>query len=138
MKVLFEETLPSVESLYSLFITTGWNEEYCLLPEELHRAASASYCTISAWQNGRLAGFGRVVSDGVLHGMIYDLIVHPDFQNRGIGSKILTLLLERCSKDRIKEVQLFCAEGKEVFYNRRGFLRRPETAPGMTFSGKAQ
>jgi ribosomal protein S18 acetylase RimI-like enzyme len=64
-------------------------------PDALHQALQQSWYTVSAYDTGRLVGFGRVVSDGVLYAMIYDLIVIPSHQRRGIGSEILRSLVAR-------------------------------------------
>lgn len=40
-------------------------------------------------------------------------------------------LLEQCQKENIKWVQLFCAEGKQPFYQKLGFKEREINAPGM-------
>ncbi len=123
--------IPAKDDLFQLYLTTGWNKEYSLTALQFHQAVSSSYCSQSCWDGDLLTGFARVVSDGLLHGMIYEMIVHPDYQNRGIGSQILKELLDKCRSDGILEMQLFCAEGKEQFYQKHGFVRRMETAPGM-------
>ncbi|MCK5246086.1 GNAT family N-acetyltransferase, partial [Candidatus Bipolaricaulota bacterium] len=51
-----------------------------------------SWYTLSAYDDNQLIGFGRLLCDGVMHAMIFDLIVHPDHQHRGIGSEILRRL----------------------------------------------
>ena len=124
--------LPDKDELFSLFLTTGWNDDYRLTPEELTAAVTASTLTVSARYDHQLVGFGRMLSDGVLHGMIYEMIVLPQFQGRGIGSEILRRILTRAEDIGIREIQLFCAKGKEPFYIRHGFERRSENAPGMT------
>lgn len=75
--------------------------------------------------------FGRIVSDTILHAMIYDMILRPEYQRQGIGSRVLSMLLDRCRRARIRDVQLFCAKGREAFYRRHGFEPRPADAPGM-------
>ena len=84
---------------------------------------------------GRSAGFGRIVSDGVVHALIADLIVLPAYQRRGIGSEILRRLLDQCRTHEIHTVQLFCASGKAGFYEKHGFVRRADDAPGMVWRG---
>lgn len=126
--------LPDRQSLFELFETTGWNQKYRLTPEELFNAVESSLFVVSAYVDRHLVGFGRVVSDGILHGMIYEMIVHPEYQRRGIGSSILVNLLERCREHGIREIQLFCAAGKEPFYSSHGFMRRAEDAPGMSIA----
>ncbi len=124
--------LPGRDELFSLFLTTGWNDDYQLTPEELIAAVKASTLTVSARNDHQLVGFGRLVSDGILHGMVYEMIVLPGFQGRGIGSEILRRILAMAEEIGIKEIQLFCAEGKEPFYAKHGFVKRTDNAPGMT------
>ena len=90
---------------------------------------------MTAYCEGRLAGTGRVISDGVLHALIVDVIVPPEYQGRGIGTSIMERLIERCRAARIHDVQLFCARGKAPFYRRLGFVNRPADAPAMDFKG---
>jgi GNAT superfamily N-acetyltransferase len=65
--------------------------------------------------------------------MIYDLIVIPECQGAGLGERLLARLVERCTTAGIRDIQLFCAKGKRPFYEKRGFVARPEYAPGMQY-----
>jgi len=131
MNLEYLTKIPPTGEFWNLFLTTGWNDEYRFTPGRLAEAIKESWCAVSVYEGDRLVGFGRVVSDGVLHAMIYDLIVDPEFQHRGIGSEILRLLIDRCRDARIPDIQLFCARGKKAFYERHGFAVRPDDAPGM-------
>ena len=133
MDFTFTQEMPTPEKIWALYQTTGWNEEYDLTPAEVHRALRSSWYLIAVYHDSQLVGFGRLVSDGVLHAMLYELIVAPAFQNRGVGSKILERLIARCETHRIRDIQLFCARGKRQFYEKRGFVARPEEAPGMQY-----
>jgi len=124
---------PAGEQFWRLFQTTGWNKKYQLSPGELVQSLHASWFVISAYDGEKLVGFGRLVSDGVLHAMIYELIVLPEYQGRGIGGKILEDLVAKCREARVRDIQLFCAAGKRAFYEKRGFRVRPEDAPGMQY-----
>ncbi len=133
MKIQYTEGLPTAKEYKGLFDTTGWNNGYKASGDELHKALRQSWYILCAYHSGRLVGLGRVVSDGVLYAMIYDLIVIPSYQGRGIGSKILHRIIDRCQKAHIREVQLFSAAGKTVYYQKRGFEVRPKDALGMRF-----
>ena len=123
---------PTPDQYFALFETTGWNDEYHLTPHDLARALKESAFTVSAYADGHLIGFGRVVSDSI-HAMIYDLIVAPDQQRQGVGSDILDRLVKHCQEANIRDIQLFCAAGKHEFYERHGFVARPDDAPGMQY-----
>lgn len=88
---------------------------------------------VSAYQDDKLIGFGRIICDGIVHALILDLIVHPDFQNQGIGGLILEKLIKKCQYHQIRDIQLFCAKGYAGFYEKHGFKKRNEDAPGMEY-----
>lgn len=129
--VFYQTSVPERLAYHDLFETTGWNDEYGATPDELDRANRSSWFAVAAYDAERLVAFGRVVSDGVLHAMVYDMIVRPGYRRRGLGSEVLSRLLARCREAGIRDVQLFCARGKKPFYVRHGFESRPDDAPGM-------
>ena len=131
MEVTYRDELPSTSMFTELFETTGWNRIYKASSTALEEALHHSWYSISAYESEQLVGFGRVVSDGILHAMIYDLIVTPSCQGRGIGSEILSRLVQNCRTAGIRDVQLFSAAGKSSFYERFGFAARGADSPGM-------
>jgi len=135
--ISYVSAVPDKGDYFALFETTGWNREYGRSADQLHEAIRSSWYLLSAYDEERLVGFGRVISDGVLHALIVDLIVLPEYQGMGIGSHILTQLTGRCMAHRIADVQLFCAKGKAGFYQKRGFVTRPSDAPGMELRSPA-
>lgn len=87
----------------------------------MQTAINASTDVFAAHANGELVGFGRLVSDLVYYGTIWDLAVRPDMQNNGIGSDILLGLLGRARHHRLVMVGLFTAHHNRTFYERHGF-----------------
>jgi N-acetylglutamate synthase-like GNAT family acetyltransferase len=135
-KTHLSDNLPDKDEVFDLFLTTGWNENYQLSKEELYTAVKESWYMISAYDNDRLVGFGRIICDGVVHALILDMIVHPAYKRKGIGSRILKNLVEKCHEHNIRDIQLFCAKNQKNFYEKHGFVPRPENAPGMEKSKK--
>jgi len=133
MSIIYKTNLPRIDQYFDLFETTGWNSEYCLTKDELSISLSNTYYAVSAYEKNKLVGFGKIVSDGVIHAMIYEMIVDPDYQGEGIGSNILNKLVDKCLKENIRDIQLFCAKGKKIFYERHGFTVRENNAPGMQY-----
>lgn len=131
MGAIYKDGLPDQTQFYTLFETTGWNKTYRLNADQLYRALQASWYMVSAYDGEELVGFGRVLSDGVLHALIVEVIVLPEHQGRSIGRRIMEMLIERCQSAGVRDIQLFCARGKAGFYERFGFVPRPADAPGM-------
>jgi GNAT superfamily N-acetyltransferase len=133
MQIEFRSDIPDPDQFWHLYQTTGWNEEYQLSLDDLMQALRASWYLLGAYDGERLVGFSRLVSDGVLHAMVYEMIVLPEYQGRGIGGQILEKLIQKCREAGIRDIQLFCARGKRGFYENYGFRARPVDAPGMHY-----
>ncbi len=131
--IKYSNELPERDTYCELFRTTGWYKDHNLSDDSIYKAAENSFHFVSAWSGERLVGVGRMISDGNLHALIVDMIVHPDFQGKRIGTVILGELIDVCRKHNIIDIQLFCADGKKPFYMKNGFVLRPETAPGMQY-----
>jgi GNAT superfamily N-acetyltransferase len=135
MVITYTDDVPRKAEFYRLFETTGWNKKYQLSPEELLQAVENSWYAVSAYNGDTLVGFCRVMCDGVVHALILDLIVAPSDQGQGIGSQILRMVTDKCTSCGIRDIQLFSARGKAAFYEKNGYVRRPQDAPGMEWLG---
>lgn len=129
--IVIKETLPDINDYWELFQTTGWNQDYNFSVQDLANAIQHSWYSVSMYDSNKLIGFGRVIADGIHHAFIVDLIIHPAYQGKGFGSKLLNNLVNKCKDSRIKDIQLFAAKDKYEFYEKFGFERRPINAPGM-------
>lgn len=135
--IAYHEQPPPAIDYGRLFETTGWNKSYQASAQEFHQAISDSWYVLSAYENGRLVGFGRIISDGVLYALICDLVVNPTCQGQGIGSSLLDKLIAHCRSKGIRVIWLFAAKGKSSFYKKFGFQERPLDAPGMQMTPAA-
>lgn len=101
------------------------------------KALENSLYTVGAYDNDRLVGMGRIVGDGAVICYVQDLIVLPEYQNKGVGSLILNKLTEYVKDigENGTEMMfcLMCAKGREHFYEKHGFIARPTDSlgPGM-------
>lgn len=134
--VTYDEKLPDKNKYWDLFKTTGWNKEYNFSIQDLADAIKNSWYSISIYSSDNLIGFGRVIADGVHHALIVDLIIHPDYQEKGLGSELLERLVNKCKDNNIRDIQLFAAKDKYAFYEKFGFEKRPINAPGMQLKYK--
>lgn len=113
----------SQDDLKTLFQSVGWlSANY---PERLVRAINQSATVMTAWDAGRLVGLISALDDGELTAYIHYLLVHPDYQRRGIGTELL---------NRIKKTYenflyiIIIAENKSLvpIYKRAGFGAQEE------------
>lgn len=131
LSFIIKEGVPDIVLYFSLYETTGWNAFYKADLKEMENSISNSWYSVCAYSNSELIGYGRVISDGALYGVICDMIVSPAYQNMGVGSAILTKLKQQCVSKGLRVMWLFSAAGKTAFYKRHGFVERPDDAPGM-------
>lgn len=89
-------------------------------PHMHQRAFEASHTTVFVYRAKRLIGFGRAISDGVYQAAVYDCAVLPEFQGKGIGSRIMAEILSQVSQCN---VILYASPGKEGFYQTLGFRK---------------
>ena len=87
-------------------------------PDKLRRAAERSHVVCSVWDGRTIVGFGRAVSDGEYQSAIYDIVVLPEYQGRGIGRAMVEALLSRLPPSTIL---LYAVPGREGFYRKLGF-----------------
>ena len=118
MDINYKVTIEKIDwsEVSKLFQLVGWGNREA---DELKCAFSKSSYVQFAYDKEKLVGFGRTVDDGKYYALIVDLIVIPEYQEKGIGSRILTDL-----KDQLNEfyfTTLTSAVGKEEFYNKQGW-----------------
>ena len=90
-------------------------------PEKLKRASENSHTVCSAYVEGQMVGFGRAISDGQSQSAIYDVVVLPEFQGRGVGKAVMQALLAKLPKGG--PVLIYAAPGMQDFYRKFGFGR---------------
>jgi GNAT superfamily N-acetyltransferase len=101
-------------------------------PAAHKQAFENSQITVFIYREGQLIGFGRAISDDVFQAAIYDVVVVPEYQSRGIGAIIIKTILDRLSDCNFI---LYASPGKEGFYQTLGF-RKMKT--GMALFRKAE
>lgn len=109
------------QELYNLYEELGWNK-LKLSKEDLEKMCRQSWFLVYAYYKDKLIGTGRIISDGVITGLICGVGVHPHYQSQGIGKSIIELLVEKCKEDGII-AQLMCNDSLEKYYEKFGFQR---------------
>lgn len=87
-------------------------------PEICKRAFLGSQVTVFVFDNDKLIGVSRAISDCVKQAAIYDVAVLPEYQGKGIGR----ILIENIT-DELPGCNfiLYSNLGKEDFYRKFGF-----------------
>ncbi len=79
-----------------------------------------AYYTVRA-EDGRLIGYMSVLSDGVSDAFLLDLIVHPSFQGKDIGMRLVKRGIQDMKDAGVRCVQVTFDENLKGFYERCGF-----------------
>ncbi|OIJ22187.1 GNAT family N-acetyltransferase [Anaerobacillus alkalidiazotrophicus] len=129
------DNLPAFEQFADLHESSGLikSKKGTYTKEQLFQAANNSWYCISIYDQEQLVAFGRMISDGIYQSLICDVMVHPNYQNQGLGKLVIKELLKKCKEEDIQTIQLFSAKGKQHFYKKLGFEERELDAPAMVF-----
>jgi len=63
----------------------------------------------------------NVISDGVADAFLVDLMVHPDYQRRGLGLALVQQAIQALKADGIRCIEVLFDPSLEDFYRRCGF-----------------
>ena len=113
-------------------------EDYCRLRESVgwinfsetqtEKSLTNTLYTVTAEKDNQTVGMGRLIGDE-MYFMIVDLVVQPDVQRMGIGSRIFQMLIEYVERETPvggrSSIQLIAEKGKEPFYAKRGIKTVP-------------
>ncbi len=75
---------------------------------------------VAARVDGRLAGLARAITDGHTTLYVCDLLVHPDFQGRGLAGQLMDRLCEPLGT--IYQTVLLTDPETIPFYEKQGFV----------------
>lgn len=96
-------------------------------------ASLAATWNVVARRGEQIVAIGRLLDDGALYASIWDMLVVPELQRRGLGERILRLLLERAEGRTI--VALVATEAGRPLYERYGFTAASRGSVGMLRRG---
>jgi len=118
--------------LEELCDAVGWSRRPL---RKVKKAIQHSFLVVSMWeQRGtqrRLVGFSRATSDHAFNATIWDVVVHPDFQAKGLGKALMRQMIKKLRSEDISNITLFADPQVVDFYRRLGFMSDPEGIKGM-------
>jgi len=115
---IFSFTEPvSPEALRTLFEQTSWADNRS--PLDIQLMLDRSHFTLGVWDEDRLIGFSRVITDDRYRALIDDVVVDSAYRGQGIASQMLDKMLKRLQ--HVEIIMLDCATELESFYGQFGF-----------------
>lgn len=125
--------LPSPEDLQQivdLYRKADWWDP----DDDTHRdlvmhIVSGSHCFLVAREGHTLVGMGRAISDRVNDAYVQDVTVMAPWRHLGIGSQIVTKIVERLREDGLRWIGLVAGNRSHPFYQRLGFEEMPFSTP---------
>ena len=113
----FDRPLPLAD-VQRLLAQTDWAAQRT--PADLQTMLAGSVCA-GAWQDDRLVGFARAITDGVYRALLEDVVVDESLRGQGIGRALVETLLERLAP--VQQILLVCGDHLIPYYGQFGFER---------------
>lgn len=115
----------------SLYKANGWSSAD--KPRQLLAALANSHSLVTARHASQLVGLGNAISDGHLVVYYPHLLVHPDYQGKGIGKKMMAAL--QAAYAGFHQQMLTADHNAIKFYESLGFARAGKTQPMWIYAG---
>ena len=109
-----------LEEIINLYQSVGWTN-YLERISVLEEAYANSLCVIGAYNNEKLVGIIRAVGDGRTIVFVQDIIVLPEYQRKGIGTKLLKAVMDKYHDVYQMELLTDNTEKTKAFYRSVGF-----------------
>lgn len=113
------EVLPKAEDVLALFRRLNWAKMDTRSATRFEEALRRSWPIVTAWDNDKLAGICRVVTDGEYTAYISELAVAPQYQGIGIGRELLQEALALL--DGFDTIVLVTSMATREFWRKFGF-----------------
>ena len=134
MDIKYIEKKPNAKEYNELIESVGWGtwDE-----EIINEALDNTLFSVCAYHGDKIVGMGRIIGDKTIFLYFHSIVIHPNYQGNKIGTSIIKNLLnkvEEYKKTNPKiRVYLGATKGKEKFYEKFGFVCRPndELGAGM-------
>ncbi|GAB6097474.1 hypothetical protein JCM14469_37280 [Desulfatiferula olefinivorans] len=115
--------------ILALYHRRGWWPKTVNDPERISRIIRGSHCFLLAMEGDEVAGMGRALSDRTGDAYIHDLTVRQAFRNRGLGRRLVRMIIDRLVSDGITWVGLIAEGRSHGFYEKDGFQIMEDARP---------
>ncbi len=107
------------EKVSELFQLVNWGIRS---PKEIESSFRKSSVTCFVKNENEIIGFGRTVDDGKYYALLVDIVIHPDYQSKGIGKKVVDEILKQLNGYNF--ITLTAAPNKDEFYKKLGWKKQ--------------
>lgn len=120
MKIVYQLQANHIKQLCALYQNETWSKERT--QEQTQRCVDGSSIHIGIIDdNGNLAAFTRVLTDGVFKALLFDVIVDEKYRGNNLGSRLVSAVKTHPQLVRVKHFELYCLPELEGFYQKHGF-----------------
>lgn len=109
-----------LDEIINLYQSVGWTN-YLERADILKQAYDESLCVLAAYDSDKLMGILRAVGDGQTIVFVQDIIVLPEYQRKGIGTKLLKAVMDKYKDVYQMELLTDNTEKTKAFYRSVGF-----------------
>lgn len=109
-----------LEEILHLYQSVGWTN-YLKRADILEEAYANSLFVLAAYDGDSLLGIIRAIGDGLTIVFVQDIIVLPEYQRKGIGTKLLKTLMDKYKDVYQMELLTDNTEKTNAFYRSVGF-----------------
>ena len=113
------------EDLQDLFLSVEWSSGH--FPDKLQIAMRNFETVISAWDGDKLVGMICAMDDGIMTAYVHYLLVRPDYQDKGIGRKLVSRVKE--IYDDYLRIVVVGYDDEVHFYENCGFEKADDASP---------
>ena len=120
-----KENIKNVEEFNLLYDDVGWGAYDDNITQ---KALDNTFYSVSAYDDNKIVGYGRIIGDTICFLYIQDIMVKPEYQGNKIGTMIMNKLLEKINEIKKENtnlrVYLGASKNREEFYEKFGFIKR--------------
>ena len=120
-KIVYELNDKQIDDLMEIYSQNWWSKKrkkddvICMLKN--------TTVVIGIIHNDKLIAFCRILSDFVYKALIFDVMVHKKYKNKGLGKRLLKEVFSYEKFKNVKNFELYCLDEMVLFYEKFGFKK---------------
>lgn len=134
MKITYFEKKPTLVEFKQLRDAVDWNlKERGISDQMAQESLDASPYCVCAYDKDKIIGMVRLSGDQGMYGYIQDTIVFPGYQGKGVGKKMIQIILKNLQHKKGYLLGTCPSKASVEFYSSFGFKKRPENPNGFMY-----